>query len=127
SWLVEDPSLNHAVDKTPSNWLGYPGAITADLLMQVLGLGAVAFLAPAVAWALKLLVHQPITSIFKRCLSWIIGAIASAGVLALLARPEGWPLPTGLGGVAGDILANIATGTVGFVLGSTIAWFVCII
>jgi len=127
SWSVEDPSLNHAVDKTPSNWLGYPGAIIADLLMQVLGLGVVAFLAPAVAWALKLLVHQPITSIFKRCLSWIIGAITSAGVLALLARPEGWPLPTGLGGVAGDILANIATGTVGFVLGSTIAWFVCII
>src|SRR5918994_1897501 len=39
SWSVDDPSFNNAVDAIPRNWLGRPGAIIADELMQLFGLG----------------------------------------------------------------------------------------
>ena len=38
TWSVDDPSLNHAIDSAPKNWLGYPGAVLADETMQLLGL-----------------------------------------------------------------------------------------
>ena len=31
SWSVRDPSLNHAVDGPVRNWLGWPGAVAADV------------------------------------------------------------------------------------------------
>ncbi len=39
TWSVQDPSLSHATSRAIRNLLGYPGAIGADLLMQILGLG----------------------------------------------------------------------------------------
>ena len=41
TWSVQDPSLSHATSRAIHNVLGYPGAIGADLLMQILGLGAI--------------------------------------------------------------------------------------
>ena len=41
TWSVQDPSLSHATSRAIRNILGYPGAIGADLLMQILGLGAI--------------------------------------------------------------------------------------
>src|SRR4051794_35538196 len=40
-WSVQDPSLSHATSRAIRNILGYPGAISADLLMQILGLGSI--------------------------------------------------------------------------------------
>ena len=40
TWSVQDPSLSHATSRAIRNIVGYPGAIGADLLMQILGLGA---------------------------------------------------------------------------------------
>ena len=42
TWSVQDPSLSHATDAPVHNLLGMPGAIAADLMMQLLGLGALA-------------------------------------------------------------------------------------
>src|SRR5690606_19078588 len=36
--------------------------------------------------------------------AWIVAMILAAGAVATLPVPSGWPLPTGLGGVAGDIV-----------------------
>ena len=41
TWSVQDPSLSHATSRAIRNVLGYPGAIGADLLMQILGLGSI--------------------------------------------------------------------------------------
>jgi len=38
SWSVQDPSLSHATQTPVRNLLGFPGAIFADLAMQLLGL-----------------------------------------------------------------------------------------
>ena len=37
TWSVQDPSLSHATSRAIRNIIGYPGAIFADLLMQILG------------------------------------------------------------------------------------------
>ena len=39
TWSVADPSLNHATNARVHNLLGAPGAIAADMVMQILGLG----------------------------------------------------------------------------------------
>ncbi len=58
TWSVQDPSLSHATSKPVRNMLGYPGAITADLLMQTFGLGAIMLLLPVAIWGWRLLTHR---------------------------------------------------------------------
>ncbi|HVL73509.1 MAG TPA: DNA translocase FtsK 4TM domain-containing protein, partial [Beijerinckiaceae bacterium] len=41
TWSIDDPSLNNATDGPVRNLLAWPGAIAADLLMQLFGLAAV--------------------------------------------------------------------------------------
>src|ERR1700719_1466780 len=50
TWSVQDPSLSHATSRAIRNIAGYPGAISADLLMQILGLGAIMLILPVAAW-----------------------------------------------------------------------------
>lgn len=38
TWSVKDPSLSHATSAPVRNLLGVPGAIAADLFMQLFGL-----------------------------------------------------------------------------------------
>src|SRR5690242_21700922 len=46
TWSVQDPSLSHATSRAIRNVVGYPGAIGADLLMQIVGLGAIMLMLP---------------------------------------------------------------------------------
>ena len=41
TWSVADPSLSHATSGAIRNVIGWPGAIGADMLMQILGLGSI--------------------------------------------------------------------------------------
>ena len=41
TWSADDPSFNNATDAAVKNALGRPGAVVADILMQLFGLGAV--------------------------------------------------------------------------------------
>src|SRR6202047_4363152 len=77
TWSVQDPSLSHATSRPIRNIVGYPGAISADLLMQILRLGA-----------------------------WILCTILAAGFASCWPHGGAWPLPTGLGGVVGDALVR---------------------
>jgi S-DNA-T family DNA segregation ATPase FtsK/SpoIIIE len=43
TWSVQDPSLSHATDAPVRNFLGTPGAVGADLLMQLFGLASTVF------------------------------------------------------------------------------------
>ena len=60
TWSVQDPSLSHATQKPIHNLLGYPGAIFADLAMQLLGLAAVMLLLPMMVLGWTLLTHRPL-------------------------------------------------------------------
>ena len=107
SWSVLDPSFNHAAPGQVHNLLGAPGAIAADLIMQMLGVSALAFLAPMCLWGWRLIFSGRLERAQARLGLWLAGGILTAGLASLLPVTARWPLPTGLGGVAGDALLAI--------------------
>jgi len=109
TWSVQDPSLSHATDAPVRNLLGHPGAITADLLMQLFGLGSLALLLPIAVWGYRLLGHRPLSREKLRMLLWLFGAVLAAAFASCLPRSAHWPLPCGLGGVIGDAALRLPT------------------
>jgi S-DNA-T family DNA segregation ATPase FtsK/SpoIIIE len=114
TWSVKDPSFSHATSEPVRNLLGGPGAIAADLAMQLFGLATIAFLLPIAAWGWRLFTHRPLDRMRWRLPAWLFGVVAAAAFASCLARTAQWPLPTGLGGVIGDAvirtIASIAGG-----------------
>ncbi|HEY8566370.1 MAG TPA: DNA translocase FtsK 4TM domain-containing protein, partial [Beijerinckiaceae bacterium] len=108
TWSVQDPSLNHAIDGPVRNLLGFPGAVAADLAMQLLGLGTLALLVPPVLWGLRLMRLRRLGQARLRLGLWVLGTGAASAVASALPPSDRWPLPTGLGGVAGDALLGAA-------------------
>jgi len=106
TWSVQDPSLSHAVQKPIHNLLGYPGAIFSDLAMQLLGLAAILLLVPEALLGWRLLAHKPFGEKW-RSLLWIVATFLAAAFASTLPRIGSWPLPTGLGGVAGDAVLRL--------------------
>ena len=107
TWSVQDPSLSHAIDAPVHNLLGMPGAIAADLMMQLLGLGSLALLLPIAVWGYRLLGHRQLSHERLRVLLWLVGAVLTAGFASCLPRSPRWPLPSGLGGVIGDAVLRL--------------------
>ena len=91
------------------NLLGFPGAIFADLVMQLLGLAAVAAAAAgSPCWGWRLLSHRPLGEKWRGLL-WIARHVARRRLSPRrLPRIGSWPLPTGLGGVVGDAMLRAA-------------------
>src|SRR5690606_39031662 len=113
SWSVDDPSLSLATSKTPANWLGYPGAVIADLVFQFLGLAGLVMVVPLALWGWAMARRHQVTRFGLRALSWVGATILFAGVFAFIAMPESWPLPTGLGGLTGMLFNNLSEMIVG--------------
>jgi S-DNA-T family DNA segregation ATPase FtsK/SpoIIIE len=113
TWSVQDPSLSHATSKPVRNVLGYPGAITADLLMQTFGLGAVMPLLPVSVWGWRMLTHRHFDREALRVAFWILATVLCAGFASCWPRTGTWPLPTGLGGVTGDALLRLPASLIG--------------
>jgi DNA segregation ATPase FtsK/SpoIIIE, S-DNA-T family len=107
TWSVQDPSLSHATDAPVHNLLGLPGAIAADLLMQLLGLGSLALLLPIAVWGYRLLGHRQLSRERLRVLLWLIGAVLTAAFASCVPRGAHWPLPSGFGGVIGDAVLRL--------------------
>jgi DNA segregation ATPase FtsK/SpoIIIE, S-DNA-T family len=107
TWSVRDPSLSHATDVPVHNLLGRPGAIAADLMMQLFGLGSLALLLPIAVWGYRLLGHRPLNRERLRVIVWLLGAVLTAAFASCLPRSAHWPLPSGLGGVIGDAMLRL--------------------
>ncbi|MFC6490992.1 DNA translocase FtsK 4TM domain-containing protein, partial [Nitratireductor sp. GCM10026969] len=104
TWNVADPSLSYATDNPVTNAMGFPGAVFSDIAMQFFGLASVAGLVPAVFWGIFLTTARGVDRPWRRVGAWLAGAVLSAGVAGCLTPPQTWPLPTGLGGVFGDMV-----------------------
>ena len=107
SWSAQDPSLSHATAAPVRNLLGVPGAVAADLLMQLIGLASIAFVLPIAVWGWRLLTHRSLDRERLRLILWIFGALAATAFASSLPATRAWPLPTGLGGVIGDALLRV--------------------
>src|SRR5712671_4665784 len=106
TWSVQDPSLSHATSRAIRNILGYPGAIGADLLMQILGLGSIMLILPIAIWGWRMLTHRTFDREALRLGCWILCTVIAAGFASCWPHGGAWPLPTGLGGVIGDALVR---------------------
>lgn len=106
SYNAADPSLNAASVVPPTNALGVPGAIAADVGVQSLGLAAGVLALMMVIFGLSRVTaaHPDETRghLRLRALAGFGGVLALAGVLAAPAAPAAWPLAKGLGGFWGD-------------------------
>ncbi|MEL7172915.1 MAG: DNA translocase FtsK 4TM domain-containing protein, partial [Pseudomonadota bacterium] len=102
SYDAADPSLLTATGRTPSNWLGAPGAMLADPLVQGLGLAAWGLVALFGVWGWRLALARGDERFWGRLVT-MPPAIGAAAVFAALNAPwESWPVGAGLGGVLGD-------------------------
>jgi S-DNA-T family DNA segregation ATPase FtsK/SpoIIIE len=127
TWSIQDPSLSHATQKPIHNLLGFPGAIFSDLAMQLLGLASILLLVPEVLLGWRLVSHRPMGEKW-RSLLWIVATfLAAAFASALPPHIGSWPLPTGLGGVAGDAVLCVPAWIFGSPLGGFTRFILCIL
>ena len=118
TWSVRDPSLSHATAAKARNALGYPGAVIADLGMQLFGIGSVAVALAFALIGLRLIWLRQNDRLRVRVALAVAGVFAAATFASALPPTARWPLPTGLGGAIGDALlgfsAFIGMGSLGF-------------
>ncbi len=89
TWSVQDPSLSHATNRPIRNVLGVPGAIVADLLMQLFGMAALALLLPLAIWGWRLVTHRTLRRERIRLCFWIAGVLLAAACASSLPRTIG--------------------------------------
>ncbi|MGE0750749.1 MAG: DNA translocase FtsK [Variibacter sp.] len=119
TWSVQDPSLTHATKMPVRNLIGYPGAIAADILMQLFGLASIALLAPVAIWGWRMVGHRPLDREKLRLLVWLVGVAFAAAFVSCLPKSANWPLPVGLGGVVGDAMLKAPAYFLGVLSGTT--------
>ncbi|MBN9309080.1 DNA translocase FtsK, partial [Devosia sp.] len=108
TWSVDDPSFSYASGQPARNWLGFPGAVIADIAFQVFGLGVIPLVVPPALWGWALLRQRVPSRMPLRLPAWIAAGVLSCGLFSFIAAPESWPLPTGLGGLVGQSFTNLA-------------------
>ncbi|WP_246218099.1 FtsK/SpoIIIE family DNA translocase [Jiella pacifica] len=107
TWSVTDPSLSQSNQNMIENAAGATGAIVADLMMQIFGIGATLVIGLPVIWALRLIRGNGVDHIWKRGWFAVGGIVLFCAALGCIEPPATWPLPIGIGGVAGDLVLKI--------------------
>jgi DNA segregation ATPase FtsK/SpoIIIE, S-DNA-T family len=112
TYSPEDPSLNTASSGATHNIFGGPGAMLADLSIQILGAAApLAFAALLAAGVMRIIRRQLVARINgRRILVSLIGILLLAAAASVIPTPEGWPLAVGFGGLLGDGMAGFIAG-----------------
>ena len=109
TWSVDDPSLSNANGNITRNFGGFAGSSIADLFMQFTGLASVIVLVAPACWGWLKLGRRPVTRLRARIIVWAAAIACSSALVGLAGKPENWPLPTGTGGVIGDLLLGVPT------------------
>jgi len=107
TYFPGDASLDTAVAAPPRNYLGYDGAVIADLLMQSVGFAG--YLVPAVllGWAFRLMLRRPVHRFARRLA--MLGAALILGALACSVLQIAGGPPAGAGGAVGWALLRLIT------------------
>ncbi|PZO55787.1 MAG: cell division protein FtsK [Alphaproteobacteria bacterium] len=112
TYSPEDPSLNTASNGATHNLFGGPGAMLADLTIQIFGAAAPLLMAALLAAGImRIMRRQLVARIDKRRVGVaFLGITLLAAAAAIIPTPEGWPLATGFGGLIGDWVSGIIAG-----------------
>ncbi|WP_340109858.1 FtsK/SpoIIIE family DNA translocase [Pikeienuella sp. HZG-20] len=102
SYHADDPSWLNATESAPQNWLGAPGALLADPLLQTLGLAALGLPLVLFVWAGRLILHAGDERAWSRMILTPFAMLAGAVFASAHAPFAAWAFPAGLGGVIGD-------------------------
>jgi DNA segregation ATPase FtsK/SpoIIIE, S-DNA-T family len=110
SYSSADPSFNTAGRDTEiQNWMGEWGALSADILIQIFGIGSVVIASAFIVWGIRFWNREEFGSLYIR-----VAAILSSALLigtAGAAIPGGdWITHPTLGGGGGAIILNTFTG-----------------
>ncbi|WP_336293876.1 FtsK/SpoIIIE family DNA translocase [Bartonella sp. CB169] len=111
TWNIVDPSLTHASTNEITNFMGWPGAIFSDFIMQFFGLASICVFLSPLFWSFLLLAQKDIHNLTFRLVLWLISTIcflASFALMTPIVPFTYWPLPMGLGGVLGDKILSAA-------------------
>ena len=104
SYAPTDPSLNAAGGAQVLNWLGRPGAIVADLMLQTFGLVALVPALLSLAWGQLLFRKLGVGQLWLRTVLALVALLLLATSAAVFKPFDSWPLAASLGGVAGQVL-----------------------
>ena len=108
SWSIHDPSINNATGEHVRNLLGRPGAVIADLLMQLFGIASLAIAMTMMLWGWQTAARLQMRFGLWRFLGALVLLLSSCGGVSAFSQPESWPLSTSLGGLAGTFLTAAA-------------------
>jgi DNA segregation ATPase FtsK/SpoIIIE, S-DNA-T family len=101
-----DPSLNRVSNAPIGNIMGAAGAIIADLLLQLFGLGSLLFIGMACAWGWRLMVEHRIHQPAFRSTAMLIALMAFSTLMFFIPAPNQWMFASGMGGKLGALLAH---------------------
>ncbi|MFQ5534373.1 MAG: DNA translocase FtsK [Sphingomonadales bacterium] len=101
-----DPSFNTATASVNGNWISVPGAYTADILLQTLGLGSALLVLALAAWSWRITSHRGLPRFWLHLTLLPISLLIWATFLSLIPGGANWPIESGLGGVVGLYLLS---------------------
>jgi S-DNA-T family DNA segregation ATPase FtsK/SpoIIIE len=91
SYTPADPSLSHATGGPVLNLMGRLGAMTADLLLQTVGLGGALIAVLCGAWGWRLLRSHHLPLWWLRVALMPLMVLLAAMAVSALPAPSGWP------------------------------------
>jgi S-DNA-T family DNA segregation ATPase FtsK/SpoIIIE len=113
TWSANDPSLTISGGARTGNAAGPVGAILSDILLQMLGFGAVACLFAPMLWAFELIRQERILYFRTKGMFYPVSILLLAGACATLPVVPGWALHYAMGGILGDLVASFVRSFVG--------------
>ncbi len=105
SYHSGDPSLNRASTAPTANMMGQPGAIIADLMLQLFGVGSLMIVMMTAAWGWRLMIDQRLTRPALRCMTMMVSLITFSVVMFFIPAPSAWLFNSGLGGNLGMLVS----------------------
>ncbi len=112
SFSENDPSLNNLTNSQISNWFGFPGAIIADISIQVFGLSIYLLIPILISWSWRLLSNKIIRNIWLKFITLIFTlSIFSFNHELILNFINKLPL-SGLTGLVGSLTYKYSLGLI---------------
>ncbi len=110
TWTTRDPSLTLATSGPVHNLGGAPGAIIADLLLQMLGFASVVALLAPMFWCVELISVRQVMSFRSKVAFYPLSVLVISGALSALPASATWPIEHGYGGILGDFVFGLVAG-----------------